>query len=647
MLRPYLFDEFFASGKQDSISPFLTEGSKGWGKNLPLKTALFSTALWALALLFHFVLPAWSFLPLSFVYFLVGTPACMGAIEDLKHFKINIDVLMTLAAFLALFINSQIEGALLLVLFELSQSMEESVSQKALGALHQLHDLSPKFAHVKKEDGTTFEKSVKEIQVGETLVVKNGEIIPLDGIILEGSSSLDLAHLTGESLPIFKKAQDEVPAGGRNLETALTIQVKKSYQESTLFRIIQLITDAKEAKPKLEQFLNRFGQTYATSIIILTLLFALSFPFLLSMPFFGLDGSLYRSLAFLIAASPCALIIGAPTAYLSAISACAKKGILLKGGIMLDALTSCKVIAFDKTGTLTEGKLRCASFASLEEKGDTSLALSIAYGLEEQVIHPIAEAIAKEANQKKIAPAPIESVKILPGSGIQGTYQGKIVAIGHSEWITSLCPNQKEVILTWKKVAKEKNLVLSLLLIEKELFGFTFEDTIRTEAKKLIESLPLPSIMLTGDHQANAETIGKELGIKTILADLKPEDKLQKVAELSEKEGLIMVGDGINDAPALARSTVGISLGNVGSDTAIEASDIVLLSEDLSLISWLYQKATKTLYIVRQNLILALSIIAFVSLPALFGLVPLWLAVLMHEGGTVLVGLNSLRLLRK
>ncbi len=625
MKTPYLFDEFFSSGKEESISPFLTKTSRKWGKNLHLKSAYLAAACLALAFGFSFTHPAISYIFLSFVYFLSGVPAIIASLEDLKNLEINIDVLMTLAAFLALAIDSGLEGALLLVLFELSHGMEESVSQKARSALHNLNHIAPKFAHVIDPDGIPFEKSVKEIQVKEKILVKHGEIVPLDGIVVDGTSSVNLVHLTGENVPVFKTVGDSIAAGAKNLEAALVIEVNRTSSDSTLARIIQLITEAQSAKPKLQRWLDQFGQHYATTIIALTFIFAIGLPFLINLSYFGHEGSVYRALAFLIAASPCALIIATPTAYLSAISASASKGILLKGGITLDALASCSIIAFDKTGTLTTGELECV-FTNCAD-----LELSIAYGLERHVTHPIGVAICKLAEKKGLKPTLVNDFKVIPGLGVEGTIDGQRVAIGKPNWLGQ----------------EMEGGVLAAMLFQGKIFLFRFTDQMREEVPHLVKTLPLRSVMLTGDHHQNAKVVADALGIEEFYADLKPEDKLNKVAELSEAGGLAMVGDGINDAPALARATVGISMGRIGSATAVDASDVVLLNDDLHLLGWLFKKSKSTRKVVKQNLTLALGVIVIATTPALFGLIPLWMAVILHEGGTVLVGLNSLRLLAK
>jgi heavy metal translocating P-type ATPase len=653
MKSPYQFDEYFAQGKQEALSPFLTPSSRKWGHRLDLRASLAAALLLAGAFALSFIAPPFSLLSLSAVYFLAGTPALIAALDDLRNLEVNIDVLMTLAAFIAVLIGSPFEGALLLVLFELSHGMEHAVSDKARSALHNLNHLAPKFALVIDPEGRLFERSVREIPLNTRIFVKSGEIVPLDGTVVEGSSSVNLVHLTGESTPIPKRPGDLVPAGARNLEAALTIEVTKTSSESTLSRIIRLIHEAASAKPKLQRFLDTFGKRYAASIIALTLLFASGLPLVTSLPYAGHEGAIYRALAFLIAASPCALIIATPTAYLSAISSCARRGILLKGGASLDALASCTQIAFDKTGTLTQGKLSLAELTPLSSAPlSEAEALAIAASLERHVVHPIASALIEKAEEARLPVVPLMAVQTIPGFGIEARLRSDetvAAAIGLPDGIAArLSPAGAERLAAWVNAQKGEGRLLAALSVGPHLFGLSFVDAIRSDAPALIAAIQgrLQPIMLTGDHRDNAETVGRQIGISSIYAGLKPEDKLNLVADLVEKGPLAMVGDGINDAPALARATVGISMGKIGSATAVDASDVVLLNDDLTLLPWLFAQARRTLRIVRQNLILALSVIAFATLPALLGLVPLWVAVLLHEGGTVLVGLNSLRLLR-
>jgi heavy metal translocating P-type ATPase len=635
-----ILSTFFELGQEESKSPFLIPKTRSWGVNLTLKSALAASFLLVLSFILSFYTPPLAHFLLVLVYFLVGIPALIEAIEDLAVLEVNIDVLMTLAAFSSVLIGSGMEGALLLVLFALSHAMEDAVTAKAKDALQSLHKLSPTTALVMEENGEVIEKSLHDVDVGAKILIKAGEIVPLDGKVIHGTSSVNLVHLTGENFPVTKTIRDDVPAGAKNLEGALQMEVTRTSTDSTLARIIQLVTEAQSQKPTLQRWFDSLSRAYAITIITLSFLFALSFPLLLGIPFLGQEGSLYRALAFLIAASPCALIIAIPIAYLSAISVCAKMGVLLKGGMTLDALASCKNIAFDKTGTLTTGELR---LERIETKGDKTQALVFAASLEQNAVHPIAKAIEQYAKEKRVKPIALDHFKVIPGYGLEGETQGKKLYIGNPEYIKDF---PKEKIEEIRKQGK----LIALLLVDNEPTLFIFTDTPREGIHETLTALKtkrkMQLIMLTGDHAQNALHIADEFGIDDYYADLKPEDKVRHVSQLSDDHGLAMVGDGINDAPALARATVGIAMGKVGSETAIDASDIVLLQDNLELLDWLVGKAQKTQVIVRQNLIVATFAIIFASIPALAGLVPLWLAVIMHEGGTVLVGLNALRLLR-
>lgn len=657
MSHSHSFDPFFASGLEESASPFLTLSSKKWGAYLSLKSSLLAAFLLLLSFLLSFSFLPLAHLLLTFVFFLVGVPAFIESFEDTIQGKINIHLLMTLSAFISLGISREFEGALLLVLFELSSAMEEQVTQKAKGAVQDLHELSPSKAWVVQEGGYLLETSVKEIAAKTPILVKVGEIVPLDGKVIEGISHYSIAHLTGESLPIKSHPGVEIPAGAKILDQPVLLEVTRTSNDSTLMRILNLITQAAGAKPKVERFLDRWGEAYAMGIIGLTCAFALLLPWLFSLPFLGYDGSIYRALTFMIAASPCALIIATPTAYLSAISACARKGILLKGGVTLDALARCQSISFDKTGTLTTGSLEMTEMICLQEGPlpfSNELALQIAYALERNVVHPISSAILELAKRKNLSPYPLDTFRAEPGRGLYATVGiGEVsypVFLGLPEAAWQQLSSSELSLLKKKLSFYEGEKLISLLLIGKTVFLLTFTDEIRKEAKQAIEILKKKSmhtLMLTGDHLPNAEKVGKLLAIHQIYAELRPEKKLEMVANLSEQAGLAMVGDGVNDAPSLARATVGISMGTVGSTAAIEASDVILLKEDLLLIPWLLQKAKATVSIVRQNLSFALFIILFTAAFALYGFIPLWLAVLLHEGGTILVGLNSLRLLKK
>jgi heavy metal translocating P-type ATPase len=481
--------------------------------------------------------------------------------------------------------------------------------------------------------------------------------VPLDGIVVDGTSSVNLVHLTGENLPVTKKTGDTVPAGARNQEGALTVKVTHTSNDSTLAKIIQLVTQAQEARPALQRWFDSLSKSYAITIILLAFFFAISLPLLLDIPFLGREGSVYRGLAFLIAASPCALIIAIPIAYLSAVSSCAWKGILLKGGIVLDALASCKAIAFDKTGTLTTGNLAFLGIEPIHQKNgsiQSEEAFHIAASMERNAVHPIAKAILAHAGAKTPF-IPLTDFKSVPGYGLEAsakTSQGsRYVYIGNPEFIFPKVSEEAASKLRQKidAVQKQGELV-AVMLIDESVYLLRFSDTLRPEIRKTVEALQnkqgLEVVMLTGDHQDTARRVAEEVGIKEFHANLRPEDKLNQISRLALEKNLAMVGDGVNDAPALARATVGICMGKVGSTAALDASDAVLLQDNIELLNWLFDKAHKTQKIVKQNLSIATLAILFAAFPALAGIVPLWLAVIMHEGGTIIVGLNALRLLK-
>jgi heavy metal translocating P-type ATPase len=645
---PYEFDEFFASDMEETLSPFLTKNSKKIAENLSLKSSLFALFLLIMSYVFHFIHEPVSFFCLTGVYFIAGTPALIDSLYDLKEFDVNIDVLMTLAALLSALIGNPLEGGLLLVLFALSGAIEENVTYKTKSALNQLNKLSPTLAYVKAPSGHFVQKAIKTVEKDEIILIKAGEIIPLDGIVIDGVSSVNLVHITGESIPVTKKIADEVQAGSKNLDGVLTVKVNKTYQESTLSKIIHLITQAQEAKPQVQKILDRFGGHYAQTIIFLSFIFSLALPQIFDIAYFGKEGSIYRSLSFLIAASPCALIIATPTAYLSAISACARKGILLKGGVILDAFAECKKIAFDKTGTLTTGQLVLEKIESLTASSfNEDTLIQVAATIEQTAKHPIGEVLNVKAHEKNLSYLPLESAVAIPGMGIRGMVEiqnkSYSVRIGRRSFIEELIPI--------KSFIPKEGKMIAYLSIGEEVFAFYFDDQVKVGIEKTIDNLRkeqnLDILMLTGDHEVSAKNVGKALNIDQIYFELKPDDKLNLISELSSSSKVAMVGDGINDAPSLARAHVGISMGGVGSKTAIDASDIVFLKDDIGLIPWLYKKSCQTQRIVKENLTLALTVITLASMLALAGIIPLWLAVILHEGGTIVVGLNSLRLLKK
>jgi heavy metal translocating P-type ATPase len=506
----FSYDDFFAKDLEESENPFLKPDSRKTGKDLSLKISILSGLFLALSYLTLW-LDNISILFLGFVYFLSGTPALIQTIKDIKNSIINIDVLMTLAALMSVCIGAEHEGGLLLVLFALSEAMEEMVDRKTKSALSHLNSLVPSVAIVVQPDNTRFQKAVQEIAVGTKIFVPVGEIVPLDAKIVEGSSFINISHITGESIPVSKTVGDIVVAGSLLIDSPLYLEVYKPSSQSTLAKIIELITQAQHAKPKIQVFLDQFSGIYAKSIIGLSLFFALALP-LFGVAFLGIEGSIYRALAFLIAASPCALIIATPTAYLSSLSASARHGVLPKGGTSLDALSRCKYFLFDKTGTLTTGGLSCTRIDN-HTKHSLDTILSIAASLEKNATHPIARAIVLFAELKHAPDLPTKEVQVIAGKGVQGSVQ-----LGN-EWHEVFIGRSEREHLTEE--------VVTILKIDKEEAVFHFKDELRPEAPKIINELKAIGrvFMLTGDRREVAQPVGRLLGleIEEIFADLSPE----------------------------------------------------------------------------------------------------------------------------
>ncbi|AKC30101.1 cation-translocating P-type ATPase [Chlamydia trachomatis] len=644
-----LLSDFFESGMAEENSPLLSQKNRRLSQNLTLKSAYISLALYLGSLLSHWIgYQALSSLLLILTFFLAGTPALIKSFEDILDRTVNIDILMTSAAFGSIFIGGALEGALLLVLFAISESLGAMVSGKAKSTLASLKHLAPTVAWVVQQDGSLQKVLVQNVKIGEIIRVKSGEVVPLDGKIIHGASSINLMHLTGEKIPKSCGIGDTIPAGAHNLEGSFDLQVLRIGAESTIAHIINLVVQAQSSKPKLQQRLDRYSSTYALTIFAISACIAIGGSLFTTLPFLGPDSAFYRALAFLIAASPCALIIAIPIAYLSAINACAKHGVLLKGGVVLDRLVSCNSVVMDKTGTLTTGDLTCSG---CEDFGPESpLFYSCVLAMEQSSSHPIAQAIVNYLTEKQVRSLPATQCTTIPGEGVSGEFNGEQAFVGRVSTALRYVPEEyREQLRERAQQAQERGDTCSIACLGKRVSLFYFRDVPRHDAANIVSYLKkngYPVCMLTGDHRISAENTARLLGIDEVFYDLTPDNKLSKIQELAKSRQIMMIGDGINDAPALAQATVGIAMGEAGSATAIEAADVVLLNQGLSSLPWLIDKAKKTRRIVSQNLALALAIILFISGPASMGVIPLWLAVILHEGGTVIVGLNALRLLK-
>ncbi|KAJ6794952.1 putative cadmium/zinc-transporting ATPase HMA1, chloroplastic isoform X1 [Iris pallida] len=617
---------------------------------------------------------------------LVGVSAALDAVLNVAAGKINIHVLMALAAFASVFMGNSLEGALLLAMFNLAHIAEEYFTSQSMVDVKELKDNHPDFALMLEanDDGPpqfsnlNYRKiPVHDLEVGCYILVRAGEVVPVDGEIQQGESTITIEHLTGESKPLEIKVGDRVPGGARNLEGLLIVKVSKAWKDSTLSKIMQLTEEGQLNKPKLQRWLDEFGERYSSVVVALSLAVALVGPFLFKWPFIGTAasrGSIYRALGLMVAASPCALAV-APLAYATAISSCASKGILLKGGHVLDALASCKTIAFDKTGTLTTGKLMCKAIEPIHghlQQGVSSCcipnceneALAVAAAMEKGTTHPIGRAVVDHSQGKELPSVCIQSFESLPGRGLLATLTGVKsnngdkdflnASLGSVEYVASLFKSNvesekiKEAVRT---SAYGSDFVQAALSVNKKVTLFHFEDEPRPGVAEVISTLrekaKLRVMMLTGDHESSALRVAESVGISEVYCNLKPEDKLNQVKTVSRDTsgGLIMVGDGINDAPALAAATVGIVLAQRASATAVAVADVLLLQDNISAVPFCIAKARQTTLLVKQSVALALACILFAALPSVLGVLPLWLTVLLHEGGTLLVCLNSVRAL--
>lgn len=624
-----------------------------------------------------FLLPnaLYSYSALFLVYLLVGTPALSQSIEQLSKWQVDLDLLMTLAAFSSIWISHGFEGGLLLTLFYLSKTIETDTTNAARAHLNSLHNLAPQKATARTSSSSPWiEMAVEKISPGNQVRIASGQIIPCDGKVLEGKSEIVLKHLTGESLPQMAKRGTQVYAGSENLLGTLIIEVTSTAKENTIAKIIRLIEQAQEKKPYLQRWFDRFSGLYAKGVIFFSTTFAVTLPLFSSIPFWGQYGSVYRALSFLIAASPCALIIALPVTYVAALSACARRGILIKGTHLFETLASVQTIAFDKTGTLTQSTLQVTQLLTLSNKKkiqqeEIDLHLSALLMMQQRTKHPIASSLQEYLENEFSLQEATQSLQMvnfetLPGKGLTATFQlhqctkntqssslqeiDRFTCIaGDPHWVSNFTDLQPAII---ESIADQRSSPARLLLFSSPLAItlITLKDLKRPEAPQVIADLKALSIepcMLTGDRASAAHPVAKELGIDTLHTQLSPQEKLDHIETLSNESVCAMVGDGINDAPSLARAHIGIAMAKLGSGAATYAADILLFQDRLEDLPWLITLGRKTRKIALQNLCFAAGALVIASIAALLGKIPMWAAVISHEGGTVLVALNGLRML--
>lgn len=574
------------------------------------------------------------------------------AIRALKQKSLDMNVLMTMAAIGAFIIREYSEGAAVVFLFSLAEMLEAFSVARARKAIREILSITPQMATV-ENGGLDKVIPVEQVQVGNTVLVLAGERIPLDGTVLSGSSSVNQAPLTGESQPVAKNPGDTVLAGTINESGTLKIKVTHTFKDSKISNVIRLIEEAQSKKAPAQLFVDKFSRIYTPIVTLVAVLVALIPPLA-----FGGDSQIwfYRSLVFLVIACPCALVIATPVSIVSALTALAKSGVLIKGGVFLESLGKIRALAVDKTGTITEGTPRVVSTQLFNKKSESEL-LTIIHSLESHSTHPLARAAVKYCEQQNAPDKEVLNFKVIQGKGIQGEIEGHLYFAGNHKLAHELgvCTPELESYLATLEDKAQSVLVVGHMPHEScygDVFGVLgLADEPRSNVIEAIQSLHNVGIreisMLSGDNQRTVSSIAKRVHIDTAIGDLLPENKVTEIQKLlSRHKYVAMVGDGINDAPALAQATIGIAMGAAGTDAAIETADVALMTDDLTQLARAVSHGRKTLGIIRFNISFALVIKAVFIALGVFGMSNLWIAVAADMGASLLVISNSMRLLK-
>jgi Cd2+/Zn2+-exporting ATPase len=604
-------------------------------------------------------LAPWFFLA---AYIAGGWHGTLHGVRSLLHGSVDVDLLMILAALGAAYVHHAFEGAMLLFLFSLSHTLQELAIERSRSAISALVKLRPETA-LRKQGAETRLVGIEELAVGDLIIVRPGESIAVDGLVVEGISSVNQASITGESLPVDKKPGDPVFAGTLNEHGGLEIRTTKRATESTLAKLIELVEKAQGQKAASQRFLERAEKFYALGVILFTAALIVVPVWLLGHPF---QSSFYRAMTVMVVASPCALVISTPASILSAIAAAARRGVLFKGGVYLEKAAAIEIVAFDKTGTLTEGRpvvtdlhvivragLGAAEISCLEEE-----LLWLAAAVESRSEHPIARAIVKEAERRFMPIERCTKFQSVAGHGVSAEVCGRRIAVGNLKYFDGYeSPERTELERQMDRMqdAGRTGMLVGEIVGEEtqpcvRYLGFiAVADKVRAEAPAIVARLRELGVkriaMLTGDGPRVAAAVAKACGVDEVHADLLPQDKVRVIKRLKEAGRTAMVGDGVNDAPALATADVGVAMGAAGTDVAMETADVVLMSDALDGVPFVLALSRRTRRVVYQNLTFALAVILVLIVGALGFALPLPLGVVGHEGSTVLVCLNGLRLL--
>ncbi|OEK66687.1 cadmium transporter [Staphylococcus equorum] len=580
-----------------------------------------------------------------------GASMITTGLKNLIQLEFDMRTLMTIAVIGGVLIGEWAEVSVVVILFSISESLERFSMDRARASITSLMDVAPNKALIKRNN-QEMTVHVDDIVVGDIMIVKPGQKIAMDGIIIDGYSSINQSAITGESVPVEKYKDDDVFAGTLNEEGFLEVKITKRVEDTTISKIIHLVEEAQAERAPSQAFVDKFAKYYTPVIIAIAAMVAVLPPLFFEASW---DKWVYQGLAVLVVGCPCALVISTPIAIVSAIGNAAKKGVLVKGGIYLEEIGALKAIAFDKTGTLTKGVPVVTDFKVINNRVDEREILSIIAALEYRSQHPLASAIMNKANTEHIFYSDIivEDFSSITGKGIKGSIDGRMTYVGNSKMFSEL--------LTANNENKVRNLISSLQEQGKTvmLVGtdqgveaiIAVADEVRETSQQALHKLHQANVentvMLTGDNQNTAGAIGNQVGVKDIKAELLPEDKLKVIKQLKSKyKRVAMVGDGVNDAPALAASTVGVAMGGAGTDAALETADVVLMGDDLNKLPFTIKLSRKTLNIIKANITFAIIIKIIALLLVIPGWLTLWIAILSDMGATLLVALNGMRLMR-
>jgi Zn2+/Cd2+-exporting ATPase len=647
--RPEQIDEALRSA--DAAAPAEPEADRSWyTRNRELAWSLSAGAL----LVFGFTLGRAGMSSTLIVpvyvasYLFGGYDLVRHAVAGLRkgRFAFDIDLLMLLAAIGAAILGEWAEGAFLLFLFSLAHALEHYALGRARASIRALADLAPPIARVQRGDRTE-EVPVAQVQPGDQVLVRPAERIPVDGRIASGRSAVNQAPITGESVPVDKVEGDDVYAGTINGEGALTIETTKAAGDRTLDRVIKLVEEAQTQKAPTQVFTDRFERVFVPTVLVGDLL-VMTVPPLLGV--WDWSTSFYRAMALLVASSPCALALGTPATVLAGIAQAARRGVLIKGGMHLENLGTVKAIALDKTGTLTMGQPEVTDVVPAAGVSENEL-LKVSAAVERQSQHPLAQAVGRRADAAGLAvlqAAPLESVT---GRGVRSEVNGQAVEIGNARlFVEGGRPVSEEVAAAVSRLQAAGRSIMIVRMGARWLGVLGLADRPREGVREVLDRLRRTGltriVMLTGDHRAVGDAIGREVGVDEVRGELLPEDKVTAIQELLRAHGRVaMVGDGVNDAPALAQATVGIAMGAAGTATALETADVALMADDLGRLPFAIGLSRRARGIIRQNLYLSLGVIAVLIIATAAGVFGIGPAVLVHEGSTLVVIANALRLL--